>query len=238
MPQGVIVTDRSSKNRRLGLFSGAALSDDDDNISPWRGGRYSERYELPLSDFGEGSYFKATHQTPGTTTATDASIAAETTTSAIFNLFNNGSKWILMDCVKLLIANADGWYYFSHKLDIVNRYLSGGLSFTPQNVNSASATASAAVVYAGTVGLIAENTVRRVSHTYLRNNTASGTNEINFTYYRHQGAAMVNSSGLTQRYAIPIGPLIVAPGHNYSLHFWSGAGTAGTVEIEAAWWER
>lgn len=218
-----------------------------------RGGRYGEFTVTPvMPDIAtlcmEGTYRKATHQTPGTTVA-DNIQTTFLNTKGLLNIRNTdgaNGKQIIMDYIKLICTGAPASATatdISLAIDNAIRYASGGTQFTPQNPNMDMANASIATLWFGALTLNAPGAnVRYISRAKLFQAIEVVGTEFILVFNRPAGASGVMNGSAPQRLEINVGPCILGPNNNenLSIHTWRAANatTAPTYEFEIGWWER
>lgn len=213
--------------------------------------------DTTLSD--EGVYFVATNPTIGTGIAQticvdDAATASSThaqfaPTVLIYNSAVASSptapslymRYLRLRCTAAP-ASATSWYY-SLRLDNLNRYSSGGSLITPVNVNPNSATTSKALLYFGAIvpTALPSGNARLVG----AGAWDSAIPVVGDQYCLQFGAPFVSndmlSGGTTAKnVSMTAPPIVIPPGWCLAVDMWgpSNAVTPASWEFETAWAER
>lgn len=215
-----------------------------------RAARYAEQYVQPIgtakhSLCEEGSYFSAVNPTPGTGIAA-AITAAFSATAGAFLIRNSGvgGEYLYPDYVRLIPTVAPASATRSElviALDSTTRWSSGGSVLTAVNRNLGSANASVAVVRTGALVLAAESgAVRRISRAQVGTTIPIAFEEILLTFGQDSAGPATLGSAVGLRKHVPLGPCVIANGHDLIVHLWhpGNAVTGATYEVEAGWWER
>lgn len=221
-----------------------------------RGGRYGEAYTvsvLPTMDVlaDEGTFRLALNPTPGTGIAAAINASVSETAGNFLNIKNNDAinngraKFIYMHYLRLILtalpASATSVQYFL-KLDIVNRYTSGGTVLTPSSPNLAGGQASVAQLWAGALTTVAPSqSAALVSRGVMRSIIPSINDEWIFNFGTESFAGSISlAAANAQRMTVPCAPIIIGPQQNLSFQVWAPVNsvTPPSFELEVGWFER
>lgn len=215
-----------------------------------RTGRYGEVFDLPIGNGTyaiamEGSYYRAINPVFGTAFA--PSIAAstafsETAASFIFrNTAGAGGKDVYLDYLRIWYVTAptgNTTLDVAVQIDNTNRTGTGGTAVTPTNVNSGIATASVCSVTAGPIASAAAGgSPRKLGLWRLKGAIPAIADEFMINFGQVSTAAQAPGTAKT----VSVGPIYLPAGANHSclVHLFGAAqSAAGTVHMDAGWWER
>src|SRR5438105_647214 len=146
------------------------LVDNIQDAAPGRGGRYSERYVIPLGNKetyvgDEGSYVTAITPTPGTGIIGHAAPTTFDETKPYLLLYNGGNNRIYPQFLRLhdtVVSAGGARVQLTVAVDQGNRYSSGGTALTKNNVNMDSVISTGATINVGAVIATAASASRRV----------------------------------------------------------------------------
>ena len=239
-----------SRNRPS-LSSGDNLQGGPPTRSSWHG----DAYVLPVANARqalaeEGSYFVAANAVQGTDITGHVAPALadndDTPTKALIHIYNGGSKFIMVDYVKLALvvvnasSTATGFVAFVDSEGASGR-VSGGTQFTPASARGDDPFSSGATIYAGAV-VVASTTANKVGQQVVRPVIAVTLDQYHF-WFGH-GPLTINTGALTGTAVATVGvsmaPVAIQPGGNFYLceSNPSGASTAATYQIELGYIER
>ena len=205
---------------------------------------------IPMAD--EGTYFYAANPTAGTGIVITATMVAYTAIAPAFMLQNldvAGGKNIYPDfikCTLMTLAGTTGGTTSSAviEIDSVNRYTSGGTSFTPYNTNTnVPPSTTIARCYGGAIVATAlQGTTRRITNTTTKSVTLSIYDTVIFDFGAvekniSQGNLALATASLCM---IPCPPVCLGPSGCLMVYLISLAetGTARYYEFSAGWIER
>ncbi len=192
-----------------------------------------------------GHYFRAGSPTPGTGIAMGIQTSFSDTANVLALLYNGGSKYAVLDFLKLICTAAGASTTSSHlalKLDSKDRYTSGGSSITPDQPNGGAEPTTITKCYFGVVTANAVSAARVVGRTPVKI-AAAPCFAVNDTLLMTFGTMQAQAGGLAAATAavIPVfgGPVIIPPGWSLTVHMWNvaNATTPPSWEFELGWWE-
>lgn len=220
----------------------------DGTVAAGRGGRYGEGMVIPVGSgifplAEEGSYFKAINSVPETGIAQTIQ-ATFLATNGLLNVFNNGTKNIYLDYLRLIntvVGTSTTRSACLFSVDQINRYSSGGSLLTGVNANSGSALGSSAVIRFGALTLAAESgAIRRLSRAQLRAAIMVQFEEWVIDFGSFGGNTETMGGATALRNQTYLGPGLIMPGHSGTLHVWNTGNvtTAPSWECELGYIER
>ena len=223
--------------------------------APQRGSWYGDQYVVPVANprqalAEEGSYFVAANAVQGTDITGHAAPALadndDTPTKALIHIYNGGSKFIMVDYIKLAVvvvnasSTATGFVAFVDSANASGR-TSGGTALTVGSTRGDDPHSSGATIYAGAV-VVATTTANKVGQQVVRPVIAVTLDQYHFWF--GAGPMTINTGALTGTAVATVGvsmaPVAIQPGGNFYLceSNPSGASTAATYQIELGYVER
>jgi hypothetical protein len=195
----------------------------------------------------EGSYFRATNPTPGTSLA-QAVTASFADTTAILCIRNNesaGGKTIYLDYLWLFMtvipASSTAWKY-AVTIEPAARAPSGGNAIAGQNVNSGYTAVSIGTFTFGPTSVAAVVGTRRLISNRTIFNVVPVVNTALLLNFGAQdsGNGQTMNGATAIRLSDQVGPVAIGPAHTGLIHMWypSNATTGASYEVELGWWER
>ncbi len=225
-------------------------ADNPNSGPPSRAGRYSEAYNLPVSNkefwaADEGSYF-VTNTALGTPVIGPVDAAdTPTATKGLMSIYNSGSNKIYPQFLRLYVTTVGVTgtrANYSFGLDpLTNRYVSGGTALVSKNVNSASTNTSGASIVFGALTLAAAGTNYRQLPKYQPRGTIEVVEDCyEFNFGGHGGGTISSSRVATvAEISMTVHPIVLGPGDCLILQqYRASIGTGITFEAVLGYIER
>jgi hypothetical protein len=219
------------------------------DAAPGRGGRYGERYVVPVSNKelaagDEGSYFMAFTPTPGTGIIGHAAPTTFDEAKPYLVLYNGGQNRIYPQFLSFhdtVVSVGGARVQFTLAVDQGNRYASAGTALTTKNVNMDSVVTTAATITVGAVVATAASASRRVvDHLVFRGTIDVVEDVYTIVFGTPDGAAQSASRVATVADLARIAaPICIGPGQSFLVHQWAASQSTGpTFQVRLGYIER
>jgi hypothetical protein len=196
-----------------------------------------------LSD--EGNFFVATNPTSFTGIATTTSVVDDALTASATHAPNvpvmyiqnrSSTDSIYLRYLRMIMTaaptSATDWN-MSIRTDVVSRYTSGGTTIVPVNPNTGAGKASAALIVFGAVVTtnLPTSASRLIARAQIQSSIPVVKDQWIFTFGDVSAPTNVLTASAAKNLSIPLGPVILGPGHNLAIGMW------GTANAGAPAWE-
>lgn len=217
-----------------------------------RGNRYGDAFMVPIltqpnAQAVEGSRYVVTNPTMGTGVA-GAITTAFADTSALCGIVNGasaGGKDIILDYLKMqytVAPTSATAAQIAVTIDSGARSVAAGTLLTPvnPNMNIANATVASTVRFGAVTAAAATGAKRIVVRDAIRTGIPVVGDEVFINFGAMDSPAGPVSGAAANILAVPVGPVVIGPGHTVLIHTWHPANvtTGPSFEFEMGWIER